>query len=294
MRRISDRDRSRRLGQHDIAARPQIRVRRRKGLLVEGCEIVDDLQSPSVDVLVCRSGGGVERNLDERIAVIAVDGEALGVQSRIEIAVAGLEIHEPLRIKRKRSTPLPDAAVTTVGIGIEDGAGGERRGVVAENPTVIRRVIAMAGKRHINIPVAQRDGTSLPLGQHVEFDDVLNRSVDVRRDHSRPIAGGIEHKRAAAVGDRSRRGIENRVGNHGAGERARRKVHLVQCEDVMRIGGIAVDDLLGIGDEVQETRCRVDRRRALDSICGTNVSGVVIPVGDSRDGDGGADTRFGN
>ena len=48
--------------------------------LVRRREIIDHLQTPAVDVLIGGAGGGVDRDLDDGVAVVTLSRKSVGIQ----------------------------------------------------------------------------------------------------------------------------------------------------------------------------------------------------------------------
>src|SRR4051812_30642797 len=121
------------------AARTQVRVRAIELVVIERREIIHNLHAPAVLILI---GGtvvdGVIPDLQEAVAVVAVDGKAIGVQAdglagAIDVAVKssipGFKIEETLRIERGDTAALPDAAQAPVGRRVERAGESKRGGV---------------------------------------------------------------------------------------------------------------------------------------------------------------------
>ncbi len=52
--------------------------------LIEGGEVVDDSEAETIDVGIGGGAGGVDGQLEDAVAVVAVDWEALRVELRVE------------------------------------------------------------------------------------------------------------------------------------------------------------------------------------------------------------------
>jgi len=65
------------------------------------------------------------------------------MEGGIEAAVSGLDVHVALRIDVDPPASLPDAVVAAVGIEVQHRAIGQRVLVIAQDPAVVRQVIAV-------------------------------------------------------------------------------------------------------------------------------------------------------
>src|SRR6266446_3985034 len=140
MRGVADR-----IGQDDLARRAEINVAQVEVKLVVGGEIVSQRKA---------ADGG---EFQDAVAVVAVGG--------IPVAVAGFEVKVPGRIGGGTASGLPKAAPRPIRIGVENAGLSQRVGVVSKDPTVIRRIIEVAGKRNINIAVEEQKGGPLVMFQ---------------------------------------------------------------------------------------------------------------------------------
>src|SRR5947209_8231913 len=123
---------ARRIRKDDRPTRAQIGIGAVQCMVVERGEVVRYLQSPAVFILI---GGaivdGIVANFQKAVAVVAVDGELIGVETgavilSIKGAIAGLKIEEALWIDHGDATPLPDAAQAAVGRRVQYSGEGKR------------------------------------------------------------------------------------------------------------------------------------------------------------------------
>src|SRR5256885_1423987 len=81
-----------RIGQKKWGSGAEVLVHAVERRLIMGREVIDDFDTPAVGVLMTGGRGGIKGGLDERIAIVAVDGKTVGVKNRVKAAVAGFEI----------------------------------------------------------------------------------------------------------------------------------------------------------------------------------------------------------
>ena len=136
VRRAADR-----IGQDDGRTGAEVLVPAAQGNGVRGCEIVNQSQA---------IGGG---KLHQAHGIVAGSGKR---RAAIERAVARLEIQVALRIHGGAAATIPEAALRAVGRGVKHAdLLGHVRGVVTKEPAMIRLIVAVRGKRHINHPIQQ-------------------------------------------------------------------------------------------------------------------------------------------
>lgn len=85
------------------------------------------------------------RNFEERIAVVMVDGEAVGIERGIKSAVTGEKINVADVVTCRAGARGPDGTFAAVGRNVEHPAAGERGFVVTDDPAGVRAVVAVRG-----------------------------------------------------------------------------------------------------------------------------------------------------
>lgn len=161
----------------------------------------------------------VDGELQETVAVISVDREAVGVQRGVESSVASFDVHVALGVDGEASRAHPDAAVRAVGAGGEDCGWREGGLVEAENVPMKRPVVAVGGESDVGAAVVEGDGGALEFTEGVEGFD--GRAVE-GDDGAGSVTGGVVDGRPTNVaglveggvicGVRDDRGGEGAVG----------------------------------------------------------------------------------
>ncbi len=91
----------------------------------------------------------------------------------VEGTVSGQRVQVAGRIRRQAPARLPDAAQTAVGRRVVDHDLLQRRGIVAEDPAVVRTLIAIRRPRDVHRAVIDQEAGALILRARVECDVVL-------------------------------------------------------------------------------------------------------------------------
>src|SRR6202042_1465089 len=151
--------------EHDYASGGEVDVAAVERLVVVWSEVVADL-----------AAGGTARELEQRVAVVAaarvlVEGAVAGREEQVAAAVGG----DPV-------TAHPYPAALRVRGGVERPVLVERRGVVRQDPTVVRRVEAVVGEGDVHLAPHLQQGPPLILGDVVERDRAVDR-VNPRSGH---------------------------------------------------------------------------------------------------------------
>jgi len=155
------------IGQNGRAARTEVLIDRIERVVVIGRKVIDNFKTPAVQVgaLTALACGRIEGQLDEGIAIVAVNGKAVGIKSRhdiigvvsIEIAVASFKVDVAVGVDDHAAAALPNTAFALAAVGRRAPRAGVCQAgcVVGQNPAVVRLVVAMARRRDINLPVVK-------------------------------------------------------------------------------------------------------------------------------------------
>src|SRR5262249_35495184 len=113
-------------------------------------------------------------------------------------AIAGLEIEIALRIDGRATAAVPEAAEAAVGSGVIDAdLLGDVGRIVGHHPTVIRTVITVRGKGHIDRAVEQRERRAAMRTQRIP--EHMPGAVVIATAHA-GIIGGADDVRAVEIG----------------------------------------------------------------------------------------------
>ena len=157
----------RQIRQQQLAAGAQIGIAARFSDLVGHGEVVRHTQG---------AAGG--RELQERIAVVLQVGEAIRIESRLERAICGEQIHIPGGVGRRAAAAHPDRGTCAAAVGrhIEHRGARERCLIVGDDPAGVGFDVAV--RRPTGVDRAVRQQQRRPLG------------VLPRLERRRPAAGG--------------------------------------------------------------------------------------------------------
>ena len=267
------------------AAGTQVGVAAAQVLLVVGGEVVGHPQAPAVDVGAGGGGGGVHDELEDGVPVVAPDRETVGVKVAHDLgavvgerAVAGGNVERPGGIGGHAAAGHPDAAVRTVGRGVEHGPQRQRRGVVAQHPAVVGTVVTVGGEGQVNPAAGQREGGALVFAMNVEVDAAVDRPVPGAGDGRAAGVGvgpgvGARVEHAGVLGDEH--GAAAALGAAGGVNGVQPKVVVpYPADDQAALGGdVEVALAVGVGGGVNDGR-------AGDADLGVSVhaAGDVLPV----------------
>src|SRR5262249_20576981 len=197
---------------------------------------------PAVVVLAGGGGGRVGDHLDERLVIVAVGGEAVGVERGVAVAagaVAGLEVEgAAVGLEGEPAAALPDAALGAVGGDVQDAgefpaAAGEVGDVPGDDPAVVRPLVAVGGPLDVDGAADEVEGAAFVFAQGVELVHRLAGAVVRVGDRAGAVAVGVDRgvvgvvvggvadqERGDAVGDGGEvNRVQPRVEGGGAADR---------------------------------------------------------------------------
>ena len=149
--------RARLVWQHDHAARAEVQITRCQSGLIPGGEEVRHAHAIT------------GRELQDAVTIggLLRSGDVEGPVASRHIDAAGL-------IGGRAGAGHPDAAQSAVRRGVEDGDLVQRRGVVPDEPSVIRTVVAVRGPRDVDHAVQEQETASVVVPQGIEEDFVAD------------------------------------------------------------------------------------------------------------------------
>src|SRR6266496_4434133 len=164
----------------------QVRIKTVFGGLVEHLEVVGHGQTTL---------GGETK---EGVAVVAVGGEARGIESSIENSISVKDEDVAAAIGSHTGTGAPEGAFAGVGSYVENGGLGQRARAIAHKPSGVGAEITVRGPGEINSIVGQKQAGTLFVLRGIEDDKAAGTVVASARILGRDFHGAIAE--FAAIG----------------------------------------------------------------------------------------------
>src|SRR5580700_9014569 len=114
---------------------------------------------------------------EKRIAVVTVRGETGGIQGGVEDSVAIEQVDVAAAVSGHAAAGAPDCAAAAVGSQVDDGGLGQSAGVVAHDPSGVRKVVAVRGPGEINGVIDQQQTGAFFVLRGVESDETVGTVV---------------------------------------------------------------------------------------------------------------------